>query len=92
MLNLWELMTHAEASHPIKSKRAEISEMLRELSARSTAGQELSIGSTERGWIIKIHSCYSDYEATILIPTDGRLPIEVVTDQRIVAVEMGQDS
>ncbi len=82
MLNLWELMTHAEHSHPLSSKRREITAMLSELSARGTSGQELSIGSTKRGWVLKAHSCYHDGEVVILIPHDSNLPVEIVSDTR----------
>ncbi len=82
MLNLWELAVDARNVHPLPSKRREVAEMLTELSARGTSGQELSIGSTERGWVLKVHSCYHDGEVVILVPSDANLPVEIVSDTR----------
>ncbi len=81
MLNCWELLTHAEHFAP-PYKHREIREMIVELSSRSVSGQEFSIGTTERGWLLKVHSCYSDMEVLILVPSDPKLPVEIVTDTR----------
>lgn len=48
--------------------------------------QELSIGTTERGWLLKVHNCYTDMEVLVLIPSDSRLPVEIVTDTRATAI------
>jgi hypothetical protein len=82
MLNLWELMTQAEQSHPLPAKRAQIQQMVRELSMKSPTGQEISIGVNEQGWLIKIHSCYTDSETVILIPQEIQLQVQIITDRR----------
>jgi hypothetical protein len=81
MLNLWELLTASAATAP-PHKKKRIEEAISDLSNRGAYGQELSIGTTERGWVLKVHSCYADWEVVILVPHDARLPVEIVTDTR----------
>jgi hypothetical protein len=79
MLNLWELMVDNRRD---KWRGPEIEEALRELGNHGHSGQEISIGAAERGWIIKIHSCFSDLDVQILIPENGNEPVEVLRDNR----------
>lgn len=88
MLNLWELITHAAECPSLDFKRGEIKSMIRELSDRSAYGQELSIGTTERGWVVEIHSCFTDMKVVVLVPRDPQLPVEIVEDTRASAVPL----
>ncbi len=86
MLNLWEVMTRAECSKDTPSwVREDLQKALNELSSRGNSGQEISIGSDDLGWLIKIHSCYSEAEVVVRLSLDPRKPAaEVVTDTRRV--------
>lgn len=81
MINLWEFVTANPgrlASHGQTSEWAEIDR-------RGSYGQEISLGSVENGWVIRVHSCYTDLDITILVPTDMKKPVEIVSDNRAKA-------
>ena len=92
MLNLWEMMHHARDWVPLPLRRKEEMKLL---AARGSSGQELSVGSIagpHEGWIIKVHSCYHDGEVVVLVPSDSRYPVEIVTDTRATARDYDRNS
>lgn len=85
-INLWECLTNAErTARKYDTTPRVTSEDLRTLGqAARFYRQELSVEVTEDGWLLRLFSCdvecYGD-EVVILIPKDGREPVEVKKDR-----------
>ena len=89
-MNLWELLTGAEANHRRYPDQAfgpkiTVDDLVKlGKSARFCNGTELSLEATDAGWVIKVFSCFGDgpnNDIEILIPKDWKAPVKVVRDQ-----------
>lgn len=73
--NLWECLTRTETE--------EFDNLIEDLGASaSLSGQELSLRSTNEGWVITVHACYEDGKVEILIPEDRTVPVKILKDTR----------
>lgn len=78
-LNLWELMILSSELDPGESKRKKTQALIQALEHH---GQELSINAASNGWLLRVHSCYSDLAVDILIPHNPEIPVTVLRDNR----------